>query len=173
MQFRYVSISSQRTRLILTGARKVVKWCPWQPRLLATGDVKGTIQLWNINAMTVHSNIAVPGRVELRSSITGLYFSPHCKEILTTHGLTSTVTHHPEWPKVDVANSIAVHSYPSLRHVTMLNVENKPIGDSVLNASGTKIIFAIPEQGKLNICDTWSKKKELKKQSSFMSSTIR
>lgn len=152
---------------------KVVTWCPWQPRLLATGDVKGVMQLWNINAMTVHSNAATPGKIELGSPITGLHFSPHCQEILTTHGPAPTEAQPPEWPKVNVANSIAVHSSPSLRHVTTLNMEDKPIGDSVLNANGTKIIFAIPEEGKLNICDAWSKKKELKRQPSFMSSTIR
>lgn len=53
-----------------------------------------------------------------------------------------------------------------------LPISDNPIGDSVLNAHGTKIIFAMPSDGKLNVCDAWTKRKEIKKQPSFMGNAI-
>ncbi len=151
-------------------------WCPWQPKVLATGDNKGIIRLWNIDT-SIPSNATVPGKIELDSPVTGLHFSPHCKELLSTHGTILTPadpsTSHV-WLRSSVSNSIAIHSYPLLRLVTTLGVVDKPLGVSVLNAHGTKVILSIPDDCKLNVCDVWSKRKEIKKQPSFMdSSTIR
>ncbi|KIL64656.1 hypothetical protein M378DRAFT_163128 [Amanita muscaria Koide BX008] len=166
----------RRKKMQHAGAISAVTWSPWQPKLLASGDMTGVIRLWNVDS-TSRSNAAAPGKIELDSPVTGLHFSPHCKELLSTHG-TSLVT--PEastshiWPRTSVSNAIAVHSYPSLRHVTTLDVAEKPLGVSVLNALGTKIILSVPEDCKLNVCDVWSKRKEIKKQPSFMdTSTIR
>lgn len=151
-------------------------WCPWQPKVLATGDTKGLIRLWNIDA-SAPSNVTVPGKIELDSPVTGLHFSPHCKELLSTHGTNFTPADQSPsnvWSRTSVSNSIAIHSYPSLRHVAALDVAEKPLGVSVLNAHGTKIILSIPDDCKLHVCDVWSKRKEVKKQPSFMdSSTIR
>ena len=72
-----------------------------------------------------------------------------------------------------MTNSVAVHSYPSLRHVTALSVGDKPIGCSVLSASGTRLVLAVPDEGKINVCDVWTKRKEVKRQPSFFGSTIR
>jgi cell division cycle protein 20 (cofactor of APC complex) len=72
-----------------------------------------------------------------------------------------------------MVNSVVVHSYPSLRHVTTLHVSDKALTGSVLNTVGTKIILAIPEDNKLKVWDAWGKNKEIKRQSSFMDSTIR
>ena len=145
--------------------------------MLATGDSAGVVRLWNIDATSPRSNATMPGKIELDSPVTGLHFSPHCKELLSTHGTSLTTpeasTSHV-WPRTSVSNSIAVHSYPSLRHVTTLGVAEKPLGISALNAHGTKIILSVPVDGKLNVCDVWSKRKEIKRQPSFMdSSTIR
>ena len=41
------------------------------------------------------------------------------------------------------------------------------LGDSILNEAGTKLIFATPEDGKINVCDVWSKRKETKKRISL------
>ncbi|KAF8064304.1 WD40 repeat-like protein [Lyophyllum atratum] len=174
----------RRKKMQHASAISALAFCPWQPKLLASGDNQGTIQLWNINALLSHSNAATPGKLELGAPITSLYFSPQCKELLSTHGskpkpATETATNaHVSatsqlWPKATMDNSIAVHSYPSLRHVTTFLLNNKPIGSSVLNAGGTKIVLAVPEDGKINVCDVWAKRKELKKQPSFFNSTIR
>ncbi|KAF8628564.1 hypothetical protein AX17_005960 [Amanita inopinata Kibby_2008] len=167
----------RRKKIQHAGAISAVTWCPWQPKLLATGDTMGAIRLWNIDVTSPRSNATVPGKLELDSPVTGLHFSPHCKELLSTHGASLNNTDPSAshtWPRASVSNSIAVHSYPSLRHVTSFNVAEKPLGVSVLNAHGTKIVLSLPEDSKLNVCDVWSKRKEIKKQPSFMSSsTIR
>ncbi|KAG5641711.1 hypothetical protein DXG03_004398 [Asterophora parasitica] len=196
----------RRKKMQHPGAISALAFCPWQPKLLASGDVEGTIHLWNVNASLSHSNAATPGKLELGAPITSLHFSPQCKELLSTHGskppsppateppppTTPTIavpgastrrrsnTNNsipslppPVWPKVSMENSIAVHSYPSLRHVTTYPLLNKPISSSVLNAGGTKIVLAVPDEGKISVCDVWAKRKELKRQPSFFNSTIR
>jgi len=164
------------------GAVSALAWCPWQPKLLASGDTQGMIQLWTANASSPHSNATVPGKLELGAPITGLHFSPHCKEILSTHGTLPPTSADASsrsgntsvsWPKVCMANSIVVHSYPSLRHVTTLSVADNPIGCSALSANGTKLVLAVPEEGKIHVCDAWTKRKEVKRQPSFFGSTIR
>ncbi|KAG6910392.1 hypothetical protein DXG01_011107 [Tephrocybe rancida] len=196
----------RRKKMQHPGAISALAFCPWQPRLLATGDVEGVMQLWNINPLVRHSNATTPSKLELGAPITSIHFSPQCKEILTTHGskpstpvispstpgsraptpslsgpsnsynpVTATASMIPlAWPRVTMDNSIAVHSYPSLRHVTKLNLtEDKAIGGSVLNAGGTKIVVAVPDDAKMNVCDVWAKRKEIKRQPSFLGATIR
>lgn len=65
-----------------------------------------------------------------------------------------------------------MHSFPSLRCVETLNVVDKAIGGGVMAPSGTKIVLAVPEDNKLHVCDVWAKRKELKRQPSFMSSSM-
>ncbi|KAG5636011.1 hypothetical protein H0H81_009391 [Sphagnurus paluster] len=196
----------RRKKMQHTGAVSALAFCPWQPKLLASGGLEGTLHLWNINALTSHSNAAVPGKLELGAPISSIHFSPQCKEILTTHGskpivaapptpimeapasapgtpsrtrarastlINPTSLAPPVWPRLNMENSIAVHSYPALRHVTTFALAGKPIGSSVLNSTGTKIIVAVPDDGKISVCDVWAKRKEVKKQPSFLSSTIR
>lgn len=88
-------------------------------------------------------------------------------------GTDTTPVNSQTWPRADMGNMITVHSYPSLRRVTTLSIAEKRITNSVLNSSGTKIVLAIPDDNKINVCDVWSKRKELKKQPSFFNSTIR
>jgi cell division cycle 20, cofactor of APC complex len=64
--------------------------------------------------------------------------------------------------------SIAVHSYPSLRQVVSTHVPSAGIGGSVLSSNGTKVVMVAPEEGKLHVWDVWGKKKEVKRQPSFM-----
>lgn len=151
-------------------------WCPWYPKLLASGDSRGVLRLWNVESTSPCSNGLTPGTLDLGASITSINFSPHIKEFVTTHGGTTTDPPEldgPSRPKFSMANSVAVHSFPSLRHVNTIPILEKPNRDCVLNAQGTKIILEIPEENKLGICDVWSKRKELKRQSSFLDSIIR
>ncbi|KAG6884431.1 hypothetical protein C0993_011190 [Termitomyces sp. T159_Od127] len=228
------------------------------PRLLATGDVEGVMQLWNVNPLIQHSNATTPGKLELYAPITSIHFSPHCKEILTTHSrtpssfpsstsITTNTTNTPvnltninintntritrttritnthtrtstnttpnplstsmslslpllPWPRETPTNAIAVHAYPSLRHVTTLvpppsispssssqsqsqtadgraegeggGSERQAIVGSVLNGAGTKIVIANGE-GKMSVVEVWAKRKEVKRVPSFLGATIR
>ncbi|TFK71204.1 WD40 repeat-like protein [Pluteus cervinus] len=203
----------RRKKMQHEGCVRALAWCPWQPKLLASGDDRGVVRLWNVNANNAHSNAAIPGKLELGASVTGIHFSPHCKEFLTTHGsfpilpTSPRTTHYSHnhnhnhtlsgmltpttstssssqqsqsqsttlvWPQTPTRNCIQVHSYPSLRHVTTLSVSDKPIEGGVMNPLGTKMVVAVPGDGKLHLCDVWQKRKEVKRQPSFLSSsTIR
>ncbi|KAJ3516222.1 hypothetical protein NLJ89_g1257 [Agrocybe chaxingu] len=150
-----------------------LNWSPWSSNLLATGDKKGFVQFWNINAENPQSNAATSNKLETRAVITGVHFSPQCKEILTTHGAQIVGPSDPYAPpKPVMENSLSVHSYSSLRHVVTQRVPaDKPIAESILNAAGTKVIFSVPGEGKIHVCDVWTKRKEVKKQASFSSVT--
>ncbi|KAF9074377.1 WD40-repeat-containing domain protein [Rhodocollybia butyracea] len=145
----------------------VVNWCPWQPKLLGTGDANGTLRLWDVDTSDSKSNALNPGKLELGSRINGLHFSPYCKEMITVHGArpanldTSRTTH-------STSNSIVAHSFPTLRHIHTLLAADKVIGGSVMNANFTKAIIAVPEENKLKVYDVWGKYRDLRRSSSFM-----
>ncbi|KAF8181082.1 hypothetical protein BJ912DRAFT_980291 [Pholiota molesta] len=147
-------------------------------QFLASGDAAGTVHCWElgqkvplevgefvsrrkkihtrerfrhpsaveINAKDANSNSLNPGKLDIGTVITGIHFSPHCKEILTTHGAQVGER---------AVNAIAVHSFPSLRDVTTYSLPGAQlgaIGDSVLDGTGTKLIFATPSTNKIDVC---------------------
>lgn len=159
---------------------QALAWCPWQPKMFASGDSKadltGTIRVWNVNASTIHST---PDKLELDASVTSIHFSPHCKEILSTHGKgkatpvpptrnddLEVINHDPAPSKI--SNSIVVHSLPSLRHVTTLSGASTNIAGSLLSPNGHKLLLALPEESKLRLWDVWGKP-TLKRQPSALS----
>ncbi|KAF9555734.1 WD40 repeat-like protein [Agrocybe pediades] len=156
----------QRRKKILQSAKiSAVAWCPWKTKVLATGDARGIIRLWNINDQKSSSNALSPGRLETGSVITGIHFSPHCQELLTAHGAQLGI--HPPIdlsnPRPSVANALAVHSFPSMGHVFLYRLPiDKPVGDSVLDGTGTKIVYTTPATSKISVCDVWAKRKERK-----------
>ncbi|KAJ3756639.1 WD40 repeat-like protein [Lentinula raphanica] len=175
----------------------VVNWCPWQPKLLGTGDANGTLRLWDIDTSDTRSNALNPGKLELGSRITGLHFSPHCKEMITVHGAKprspgvpdrndsdsetastpslstlsaislSINSHMRSRGAFDTSNSIVAHSFPTLRHIHTLQAGSNVIMGSVMNANFTKAILAVPDESKLKVYDVWGKLK-LRRTESFM-----
>ncbi|KAF9529149.1 WD40-repeat-containing domain protein [Crepidotus variabilis] len=165
----------RRKKIQHDGSISALAWSSWSSKLLATGDDKGCLRLWNVNPNDPSSNLATPGKVDTSARITGIHFSTQCMEILTTHGnavpIVDSAANNSPSHKSPFANSLAVHT-ASLRHVTTLNVPtDKPIGDSVLSANGMKVVFTVPDEAKINICDAWAKRKELRRQASFTSDT--
>ena len=140
--------------------------------MLATGDSKGILRFWSVNAKDKRSNALSPSKYDTGSVISGVYFSPHCKEILTTHG--ERIAPPPTLAEIEdpihtTERSVTVFTYPSLTYASHVRVlsHNYAIGDSILNGAGTKLLFATPEDGKINVCDVWSKRKETKKRLSL------
>jgi cell division cycle protein 20 (cofactor of APC complex) len=137
----------------------------------------GSVKLWTVDASNSSSNANVPGNIELGSHVVNLHFSPTYKELLSTLGplpeAALEASSHQTWPRNNLSNSLAVHSYPSLRQITSFPISEDAVRGSVLNPSATKIVVAIPGQNKLKVFDTWGKKKEIKRQSSFLGNAIR
>ncbi|KAJ6625949.1 WD40 repeat-like protein [Mycena sp. CBHHK59/15] len=169
---------SRRKKIQHDGSISALSWCPWQSKVLATGDVTGLVKIWSIEASHSGSNATTPGKLELGSKIVNLYFSPNYKELLSVLGPSSAppdpeATGSQTWPRSILSNSVAVHSYPSLRQITNLPVSDQAIGGSVLNAGATKIVVAVPGEAKLKVFDAWGKRKEVKRQTSFLGNAIR
>ncbi|KJA24956.1 hypothetical protein HYPSUDRAFT_38340 [Hypholoma sublateritium FD-334 SS-4] len=167
-----------RTKKIQHSGRiNAVAWSHSQPKTLATGGEDGIMRLWNVTPNKSTDSNQIGKKLEHRAAITGIHFSPHCNEILTTHGaevgtLTadqrSNLTRSAQW-------SLSVHSLPSLRHVALFRLPHAvadAIGDNVLDATGTKVIFATPSTRKIDVCDVWAKRKVIKKAPSFSGSSF-
>ncbi|KAJ7573975.1 WD40 repeat-like protein [Mycena floridula] len=158
----------RRKKMQHAAAVSALSWCPWQAKVLASGDKAGTIRLWNIDASNSGTNAIIPGKVETVSSVVSLHFSPQCKEFIAVHGSGPVVTE----PVQRLENAISVYSYPGLRDVITLPVSDKSVAGSVMNNAGTKVVLAVPEENKLKVWDAWGKNKELRRQSSFMSASV-
>lgn len=156
---------------------QALAWCSWQPKILASGDsaadTTGTIRVWNV-AGSSSTHHATPNRLALDAAVTSLHFSPICKELLSTHGpgrpptpATTPLADDREPPVFDYdtrpsrpsrfANSVAVHAFPSLRHVTTVPGASSTIAGSLLSPNGQKVLLAIPGEGKLKVWDVWGK----------------
>jgi cell division cycle 20, cofactor of APC complex len=141
----------------------------------SSADGKGTLRIWNVASDLSPSALNLPAqdKQEFDSQITSIHWSPTCKELLTTHrpGRSSPDSDPSTQPQPQTnraAMSIAVHSYPSLRQVVSTHVSSAGIGGSVLSSGGTKVVMVAPGEGKLHVWDVWGKKKEVKRQPSFM-----
>ncbi|KAJ7146202.1 WD40-repeat-containing domain protein [Mycena epipterygia] len=168
----------RRKKIQHKSAISALAWCPWQAKLLATGCVSGTVKLWTVEASNPHSNATTPGKLEMGCKIVNLHFSPNYKELLTTLGplpATPEGTDARDWPRGILSNAVAVHSFPSLRHIATLPVSDQAVCGSVLNTGAAvhKIVVAVPGETKLKVFDVWGKRKEIRRQSSFLGNTIR
>ncbi|KZT03288.1 WD40 repeat-like protein [Laetiporus sulphureus 93-53] len=178
----------RRRKMQHVGAVTALAWCPWQSKLLASGDsapdATGTICVWNINN-TSSSQPNYPMKLELDAQVTSLHFSAHCKELLSTHGPGKSTPAPPPSVQLDshsfpnetmpsrIANSVVVHAIPSLRQVVKLEAAKVNIAGSVMSPNGQRIVLAIPEESKLKVWDVWGKVKELKRTSSSLTLQIR
>ncbi|OCH92520.1 WD40 repeat-like protein [Obba rivulosa] len=177
----------RRKKMQHTGAITALAWCPWQSKILASGDSasdgSGTIRIWNISPSTAFSSNH-PDKLELDAQITSLHWSTHCKEILSTHGPGKS-TPVPTTPSIDInneyfsfsndprpsriANSVLIHSYPSLRNVATVAAASKNVAGSMLSPNGQRVLLAVPEEAKLKIWDVWGRCKELRRSNSVLS----
>ncbi|PFH50206.1 hypothetical protein AMATHDRAFT_4207 [Amanita thiersii Skay4041] len=118
------------------GPVKALAWCSWKPDLLATGTLfpEGKIRTWS--ALTLSSSPTPLEVIPLNTSVLSLHWSPHCKELLSTHGPSfsppstlqralsgSSFTPFPPIRDMKplpspLTNAIVVHDYPSLKTFT-------------------------------------------------------
>ncbi|KAF7297354.1 WD-REPEATS-REGION domain-containing protein [Mycena indigotica] len=177
----------RRKKMQHEGKISALAWCPWQPRLLATGDTQGSVRLWNVDAIS-GSNATTPSQFQTGSELVGLHFSANFKELLTTVGPAvppQTINHSnilwPLGPTLASTNAVAVYSLPAFRPITresvLLASETSFVAGSVLSPMNTnapqKLVVALPEEGKLKVYDIWGRRKEVKRQASWLGPIIR
>ncbi|KAI0673132.1 WD40 repeat-like protein [Trametes maxima] len=160
---------------------KALAWCPWKPELLATGTMypDGKIRIWNIN--TTPAAAPATQLITLNTSVTSLLWSPHSKELLSTHGMSwqpraGASESCPDFPhdvgpnsrarrardrerpmsvKTPLTNSLTVHAYPSLRRVVSVPAHTGAVGHSCLGPDGTKVFTICPVEEAMKMWQVW------------------
>lgn len=100
---------------------QALAWCPWQSSLLATGggtaDLK--IHFWSSTTGARTNTLCTT------SQVTSLIWSPHSKELLSTHGFPD--------------NTISLWSYPSLEKIYDVPAHDTRVLCSSLSPDGTTV----------------------------------
>ncbi|KAJ8481316.1 hypothetical protein ONZ51_g6092 [Trametes cubensis] len=185
----------RRRKMQHVGAVTALAWCPWQTKYLVTGDSTtegtGTIRVWDV--VDDSPSTEWPTRIELDAQVTSLHFSPHIRELLSTHGSGKTAPAPvtpttPSTPLDDpfasasivadpftsrISNSVVVHQFPTMRHVTTVSVAKSNVAGSVLSPNGHRIVFAVPDESQLKVWEVWGKFKAPKPPSLYETCAIR
>ncbi|KAI0772439.1 WD40-repeat-containing domain protein [Trametes elegans] len=192
--------SGNRWRSKMKHNAPALAWCPWKPELLATGSMypDGKIRIWNIN--TTPAAAPAPHTLALNTSVTSLLWSPHSKELLSTHGMSwqpragaseSCPTlpsdvgpnsrarrlrerERPVSVKTALTNALAVHAFPSLRPVVTVPAHTGAVGHSCLGPDGTKVFTICPAEEAMKMWKVWGVAEPVEKpESVFDKCTIR
>ncbi|KAK2460454.1 hypothetical protein APHAL10511_007619 [Amanita phalloides] len=183
---------TQSAKMRHRGPVKALAWCSWKPDLLATGSLypEGKIRVWGASTLT--SSPTPLETISLNTSVLSLHWSPHCKEILSTHGpsfkppstlrrtlANSNFTPFPsvrEMKPVSSAltNSIAVHDYPSCMRLLSLTAHAHAVTHSCLGPNGRDIFTVCPVEETIKMWQVWGERATVdKSESSFDRWTIR
>lgn len=141
---------------------KALAWCPWQPDLLATGSTypDGKIRVFTTKAT---APIAHPQHVlPLHTAVTSLQWSPHAKELLSTHGTSwdprapRAAGGRPVAVPTPYTNSITVHAFPSGRRLLSVAAHAGAVGHSCLSPDGTMVFTICPAEEAMKMWKVWS-----------------
>lgn len=111
-----------------TAAVKALAWCPWQPSILATGggSADQTIHFWNA------STGARTASLHTGSQVTSIIWSPHAKELLSTHGYPN--------------NNISLWSYPSLTKIYDIQAHESRVLATAISPDGLSVASAAADE---------------------------
>ncbi|KIJ64387.1 hypothetical protein HYDPIDRAFT_112395 [Hydnomerulius pinastri MD-312] len=159
----YLTYNDKKLLAKHEGPVKAISWSPWQSGLIATGGgfPDGAIQIFDVNKLSVSSPPLV---IKTFTNITSLHWSPHCKELLSTHGSSWTMsqtfhTYPPsgrEAPTTPFTNSMTVHSYPSCEKIVSVIGHSAPIGHSCIGPDGCSIFTVSPMEETIKMFKVWS-----------------
>jgi cell division cycle protein 20 (cofactor of APC complex) len=109
-------------------AVKALAWCPWQENCLASGG--GTadrcIRFWNTQTG------ACLNTVDTKSQVCSLVWSPHEKELLSSHGFSQ--------------NQLTIWKFPQMTKVTELTGHTSRVLHTALSADGTTVVSAAADE---------------------------
>ncbi|THH19167.1 hypothetical protein EW146_g1943 [Bondarzewia mesenterica] len=139
-----------------------VSWCPWKPELLATAGTysDGMIKIWNTSSLTSTPPPKPIQTIPLDSGIYSLHWSPHSKELLSTHGLSwdSSKGDLPSIPQPvasSLTNSITVHSYPACKRLLSVTAHTGTVGHSCLSPDGTMVFTICYREEAMKMWKIW------------------
>jgi len=109
-------------------AVKALAWCPWQENTLASGG--GTadrcIRFWNTQTG------ACLNTVDTKSQVCSLIWSPHEKELLSSHGFSQ--------------NQLTIWKFPQMTKITELTGHTSRVLHTALSADGTSVVSAAADE---------------------------
>jgi cell division cycle protein 20 (cofactor of APC complex) len=123
---------------------KALAWCPWQPNLLATGGGSADkhIHFWSTTTGARSASL------NTQSQVTSLIWSPHSKELLSTHG-------YPD-------NNISLWSYPALTKIYDVPAHDNRVLASSLSPDGCMVATGAGDEN-LKFWKIWAPKAAAKK----------
>ena len=111
-------------------AVKAIAWCPWQPKLLATGGGSSDrkIRFWNTQTGACLNSI------DTHSQVCSIQWSKHHRELVSSHGFSQ--------------NQLIVWRYPSMTKLTelkghtsrVLHLAQSPDGCTIVSAAGDETL---------------------------------
>jgi cell division cycle protein 20 (cofactor of APC complex) len=109
-------------------AVKALAWCPWQDNCLATGGgtADRTIRFWNTQTGSCLNS------VDTKSQVCSLVWSPHERELLSSHGFSQ--------------NQLTVWKFPQMTKVTELTGHTSRVLHTALSADGTTVVSAAADE---------------------------
>lgn len=147
---------------------------------MATGSYspEGKIKIWSTSTITSHSPEPVQ-TFPLNTTVYSLQWSPHCKELLSTHGASFApiLSRHPsnrhnsdsrpssttnlqvKAVLSPLANSITVHDYPSgKRLMSLSNAHSGVVTHSCLGPDGESVFTVCPAEETIKMWQVWGKR---------------
>ncbi|KAL0952627.1 hypothetical protein HGRIS_006875 [Hohenbuehelia grisea] len=188
---KFLTESARRgPKLRHRGPVKALAWCPWQSDLLAIGSSfpDGSINIYS--ASQLGSPPAPLHTIKLNTSVLSLHWSPHCRELLSTHGNTFQppseihTSHNGTMPTTrtirqtfhrglkpvsasPLTNSIVVHAYPSCKRLLTVKAHIAPVVHSCLSPEGTKLFTACPAEEAMKMWKVWDERAPVEKKESM------
>lgn len=156
-----------------TGHRAMVKaltWCPWQTELLASGGLQpdGTIKLWNTKRLCGEPL----STLQLNTAVTSLHWSAHCRELLSTHGVSWEVSGDRHTPAVTrYTNSVTVHRLKGALLERVVGVERAhlaPISTSAIGPDGKFAFTLCVREGIMKMWSVWGEKEKPRERESVL-----
>ncbi|KAI0314875.1 WD40-repeat-containing domain protein [Amylostereum chailletii] len=144
------------------GPVKALAWCPWKADLFATAGTypDDTIQ---IRSTASFSETLCPDSVrtiETSTSVYSLHWSPHCRELLSTHGQAWTkadrvrTEHSPA--RSPMANSVTVHAYPTGKRLVSVPAHSGVVSQSCLGPDGTAVFTICYREEAMKMWKVWA-----------------
>jgi len=125
------SLSTTSPKFTFTESQAAVKalaWCPWEKNLLATGSGTADRHIRFYNTQTGDC----VNQIDTESQVTSLIWSPHQREIVSSHGFSE--------------NQLIVWKYPTMTKITELTGHTSRILHTSLSADGTSICTAAADE---------------------------
>jgi cell division cycle protein 20 (cofactor of APC complex) len=118
---------------------QALAWCPWQSNLLATGGGSSdqTIHFWS--STTGARTASLP----TASQVTSLIWSPHAKELLSTHGFPN--------------HNICLWSYPSFQKIYDVPAHDNRVLSTALSPDGCTVATGASDEN-LKFWKIWEAK---------------